>query len=325
MRPQVRRILPVVLGALALVPIVPAAAEEVSVEVGWWSSNPAATAPDRGFAVSATAGGTVTVAALRAPLEVSTIESATLTLTEEGGVQRETAQLQVCPTPNAWKGGAKQPIAEAPKPECDVAKAPLTRAPDGSWTADVRTVLSSSSAGDPSSPSLMVVPVGAGAVPVGFEVRFAPPKLDVTGPSGSSGSSSPSGPSSSFADDFAPPGGASSPASASFDAPSSSASTFSAVPDDRSPLSSFSSAQVSGTFEASPTAQDTAAAAATAAPPAGEVAAQPTTGAVVAARTTGGGGSRVVQALFFVLVASVLGIGAGLAHARLRPEVELLR
>lgn len=300
----------------------PASAEEPPVEVGWWSSNPTASAPDRGLAVSAGPSGTITLAALRAPVDGASLETATLTLTEEGGVQTSGAQLKVCATPNAWTSGPKQPSDKAPKPECDRAGAPLARTANGTWTADVRNLLSSPLAGDPATPSLMVVPAGSGTVPVGFEVRFQPPRLEVTRRAGASTSSAPSSSSDAFAE-FDSPEPASAPASGPASA-SSSASSFSSPPSRSSssfegpPLASFSPAQLSGTIEEAPTAQDSAATEVLAAAPT-PVAVAPTQ-ARVASTTTPAGGSRTVQALFFIVVATLVGVGVGFGHARLRPE-----
>ncbi len=304
----------------------PAAAEEPPVEVGWWSSNPTASAPERGLAVSAGPNGTITLAALRAPVDGAALETATLTLTEEGGVQQSGAQLKVCATPNAWTSGPKQPSDKAPRPECDRAGAPLARNTNGTWSADVTNVLSSPLAGDPATPSLMIVPAGSGAVPVGFEVRFQPPRLEVTRRAGgsSSATSSPSSSSNSSVD-FDSSGPASAPASGSASPSSPSPSSSFASSTSRSsssfegpPLASFSPAQLSGTVEASPTAQDSAAIEVLAA--ASEPAAVAPTQARVASTTSPASGSRTVQALFFIVVATVVGVGVGFGHARLRPE-----
>ncbi|HUP85953.1 MAG TPA: hypothetical protein VM143_09835 [Acidimicrobiales bacterium] len=306
---------------VALAGASPASSEDVTVEVGWWTSNPTATAPERGLAVSSGPSGAITVSAIRASLTVTTIDTATLTLAEEGGVQQSGAQLQVCPTPNAWTAGPKQSLDKAPKPECDKAKVPLTRAADGKWTADVRNVLSSSSAGEKTSPSLMIVPAGSGAVPLGFEVRFQPPKLTVTGSSSSGSSDSTSSTfssSSSSSSDFASTSStdSSSTSSSSSTFAGSGAGSFASPTIDRGPLPSFSSAQLSGTIEDSPTAQDTAAAAA--------VAPAVATASPVGGRTAPSGpvprGSRGLQALFFIAVATVIGVGVGFGHARVRPE-----
>ncbi len=297
----------------------PASAEEPPVEVGWWSSNPAATSPDRGLAVSAGPNGTITLAALRAPIDGAAPESATLTLTEEGGVQQAGAQLKVCATPNAWTSGPKQSFDKAPKPECDRAGVPLSRKADGTWTADVRNVLSSPLAGDPSMPSLMIVPAGSGAVPLGFEVRFKPPRLEVTivRPAASSSSSSTSS-SDTFADFDSPEpssGPASGPSSSTFaGTPRRSSSPTIAGP----PLASFSPAQLSGTIEDAPTAQDSAATEVLAAAP--EPVAVAPAQAQVASSTAPANGSRTVQALFFIVVATTVGVGVGFGHARFRPE-----
>lgn len=287
-------------------------------DVGWWTSNPTATAPEKGIAVSAGPSGPITVAAVRVLLLADSIDTAALVLKEDGGVQASGAQLQVCTTPNAWAGGPKQTMDKAPKPECDRAKAALARGADGTWRADVRTLLVPPSE-DQTEVSLMIVPAGSGAVPLGFEVRFQPPVLEATGTSEESSEeafSSDSFSSSDSSSDFSSsPGGSST--SESFSTPSDSF-TSTQFPDS-SPLPSLSSAQTSGTFESAPTASDTTAAD-VAAPPAAEsssVAAPPIQRAAPASQ--GPRGSRVGQALFFVVLSTVVGVGVGFGHSRLRP------
>ena len=313
-----------VLALAAVVTLVLATAVAASAQaaasisaVGWWTTNPAASSPEGGLAVSAGPNGAISVSALRVQLSVDDIDAATLTLKEAGGVQQSNAQLQVCTTPNAWSSGPKQSFDKAPKPECDVEKAALARSPEGVWTADVSSLLASSEDGE--DVALMIVPAGNGVVPVGFEVQFAPPAIDATGTSTASGNGSASSfDSSEFASPSQDSGGTgsddfSSTGSSSFDSPSSfGSSTFTPAPS--SPVPSFSSAQASGTFESSPTASETAAAAVTAAPSAeGDVP------LAVPAVAPGERKSRAGQALFFVLVSAIIGVGVGFGHARLRP------
>lgn len=275
-------------------------------DVGWWTSNPTAAAPEGGIAVSSGPSGAITVAAVRVLIVADDIEQATLRLTEDGGVQQTGAQLQVCPTPNAWSAGPKQAMEKAPKPECDRLKAAMARNADGVWSADVTSLLSA--AGDEDDASLMVVPAGSGAVPVGFEVRFKPPVLDATGSSSGGGGLS-GGSTSEFTpsadDDF----------SSSEPASSSDSSSFSPSPPvaDTSPLPSFSSAQTSGTFESTPTASEVAAEEVTAAP--APTAGEPEVRATPARSEPRG--SRVGQALFFVVVSTVVAVAFGIGHARL--------
>lgn len=282
-------------------------------DVGWWSSSPAASAPEGGLAVSAGPSGTVSLGAVRVRLQADRVDTARLALAEEGGLQTSGAQLQVCPTPNAWSAGPKQPMDKAPKPECDRAKAELTRSAEGVWSADVSSLLTPSD--DDTEVSLMVVPAGAGAVPVGFEVRFKPPTVEATGTSddasggssfdsseftstGSSGSSGSFGSSSGFGSE----------GSSSF--PSSSFSTPSAAP-----VPSMSSDQMTGTFESTPTASETAAAAAVEPP-----AADDATLARAKPTLVGGRGSRFGQGLFFIVVSAIVGVAVGVGHARFADE-----
>lgn len=295
----------------------PAAAQEAGAsisDVGWWTSNPAASAPEGGLAVSAGPGGTISVGAVRVLLLVDRVDSARLSLAEEGGLQTGGAQLQVCATPNAWSAGPKQPMAAAPKAECEGGKAELKRSAEGVWSADVSSLLTPE--GDESQVSLMVVPAGSGSVPVGFEVRFNPPAIEATGTSDDASSSfdtseftssDGSGGAGSGAAGTGSSGGfGSAPFGPSFSSPSTGPSPV-AVP-------SFSSDQTSGTFESSPTASG--AAAATALEP---TTAEPSVLARARPALDGGRPSRVGQGLFFVLISLVVGAAVGFGHARLRP------
>ncbi len=318
----------VVAGAVAVVSLLigwsPATSQESAAtitEVGWWTSNQASNAPQGGVAVSAGPAGTISLAALRVSVNVDSLDSAGLSLKEAGGIQQSGAQLQVCTTPNAWTAGPKQALDKAPKPECDRAKAPLSRQADGTWTADVRLLLSDA-ATPAKTVSLMIVPAGAGSVPVGFEVQFAPPSLSASGKS-TSGS-----PAATTSDSFASSGefdssSASSPATPSADRSSS----FNAGSSDERPSvpssgfaasstgSSFTSlgGAVTGPTEGEAVAEAIVDASAPAAPAATFL--RPTSTTSVPT----GRGSRGAQALFFVMVAALVAVVAGLGHARFAP------
>lgn len=281
-------------------------------DVGWWTSSPAASAPEGGLAVSAGPGGTVSLGAVRIRLLVDRVDSARLALAEAGGLQASGAQLQVCPTPNAWSAGPKQAMEEAPKAECDRTKAELSRSADGVWSADVAPLLSASD--DDGEVSLMVVPAGAGAVPVGFEVQFEAPTIEATGTSDGGSSSLDT---SEFTSGGGSEAGGSSGSTSDFGSevssfPSSSFSGPSAIS-----APSMSSDRMTGTFESTPTASDTAAAAAIEAGASADAA----TFARTAPAAIGGRGSRYGQGLFFVVVSTLVGVAVGLGHARLRPLV----
>jgi hypothetical protein len=291
--------------------------------VGWWTSSPAASAPAGGIAVQAGPNGsTVSQAAVEVTTSTSSIDKAVLVLTEEGGVQAASAALQVCPTPNAWEPAEKGDAADAPKPECDRGKAPLTR--DGAtatWSADVRSLLLDAEEGD--EVSLMIVPAGAGAVPVGFEVRFQKPVLDATGGASTSSPSfsSTEGSSSSSAPSSSDTASSSSSSSSSFEGASGSFSSFSSSASAPSgPLPSFAAPSSfvadTGVEVAAAPADEAAVAEAIAPTPASPFRA-------IAPTSSTSGGNRGAQALFFLAVASVVGIAVGVGHARFRGEPAL--
>jgi hypothetical protein len=289
--------------------------------VGWWSSSPAASAPAGGIAVQAGPNGsTVSQAAVEVTTSTSSIDKAVLVLTEEGGVQAASAALQVCPTPNAWEPAEKGAAADAPKPECDRGKAPLTR--DGAtatWSADVRSLLLDAEEGD--EVSLMIVPAGAGAVPVGFEVRFQKPVLDATGGAPASSPSFSSADGSSSSTTSSSDTASSSSSSSSFDGGSGGFSSFSSSASAPSgPLPSFAAPSSfvadTGVEVAAAPADEAAVAEAIAPAPASPFRA-------IAPTSSTSAGNRGAQALFFLAVASVVGIAVGVGHARFRGEAAL--
>lgn len=285
-------------------------------DVGWWTSNPTASAPEGGLAVSAGPSGTISVGAVRVLLLVDRVDTARLSLPEAGGLQAQGAQLQVCPTPNAWSAGAKQPMAAAPKAECDGGKAELTRSAEGVWSADVSSLLTADA--DEREVSLMVVPAGSGSVPVGFEVRFDPPVVEATGTSDTDGGSSFDTSEFTSSDASDTDSGAATGSGAGAGSGSSSfGSSFSSPAAGPAPVAvpSFSSDQTAGTFESTPTASETAAA--TALEPT-----SPEPSVLARARPTlvGGRPSRFGQGVLFVLVSLAVGAAVGFAHARLRPS-----
>ena len=289
----------------------PAAAQSASVaEVGWWTRNPAASAPEGGLDVGAAPDGAMSVGAIGVT-GTGSVRKALLFFSETGGVQQDGAALQVCSTPNTWKAGAAQPFAEAPQAECDTSGVELKRnASTSSWSADVTTFLFDLE--DEGRVDLMIVPDGTGTVPLGFDVKLGAPQLQVEFDEESSSSSS----------DFDSPtlGG-------SFDEGGSD--DFSGNGDDTSgdfssSSAPFDSAAVPATDAGVPAVPGTAdgtvgtttgpATAATDAAGAGdnaELAALPTQSSTGAGA---GGGNRTLQAIFFVVVATIAGVGAGLVR-----------
>ncbi|HVM09085.1 MAG TPA: hypothetical protein VM345_11515 [Acidimicrobiales bacterium] len=288
-----------------LVAAAPSSAASPSItKVGWWSRNPTSSAPEDAFNVANAPDGPVSVGAV----EISgsgSVSSAVLILEEAGGIQNESAKLQVCPTPNAWNAGGPQPFGEAPKAECDQGKVELTRnGASSTWAADVAPLL-----GDLSRSgrvSLMVVPGGAAAVPVGFDVRFAKVTLSAT---------SSSAPDTSASDTPTTTGGFSgssgnnvsdspdSSSGASFEAPATIAP---AVPTTADGIAGVQPSPLDGAGAAD-TASDGSGAGAAAASP-DQLAAVPTQ---ASAGVTTGTGNATLQAIFFVAVALLAGAGAG--------------
>lgn len=284
---------------------------------GWWTRNPAASAPDDGLNVGNAPDGPVSVAAVEIASSTG-LSRAVLILTEEGGIQADSAKLAVCVTPNDWDAGAAQPMAAAPKAECETNQVELARnASSSTWAADVTTLVSDID--EEGSVSLMIVPSGNATVPVGFEVRFQKPEL-------SSDAAESSTTPTDFSSDF------SSSDSSSSDSSSSGGSSSGGGFSGGTGTTMSDSSTFAPTFDASatpapvaPTTADGAAGAPVAsdAPPAdttattapAELAAIPTQAALGAA--TSGGGSTV-QAIFFVIVATIAGVGAGAGRWYLR-------
>ena len=280
------------------------AAGGVISQVGWWTRNPAAAAPEDGMNVGSAPDGPVSVGAVEITSSTG-LSRAVLILAEEGGIQADSAKLAVCITPNEWTAGGAQPMAEAPKAECESNKVELARnASSSTWAADVTTLVGDLE--DEGSVSLMIVPAGDATVPVGFEVRFKKPEL-----SSEASASSPSA-SADFSSDFSSDTGSSSDSSASSGAFSSGTGS-----------SSSGSSTFTPTFEASapsapvaPTTADGAAGAPAATAPVAETTATTAPAELAAVPTQaalGGGasGGSAVQAIFFVIIATIAGAGAG--------------
>ena len=295
----------IAVAGLALIgPATSAGAQEAAAVAGagYWTDNPAVTAPEGGIAVGARPGGSPdAVAAIRVSLLSKSITSATLILQESGGVGQSNGALKVCTTPNQWKTG-RGPSAEAPKAEC-AAEAKLERnATTGTWAGDIKNLLSA--AGTQSTVSLMVLPASGGAVPVGFQISFQPPQVQAEGESSSSQFEATPGFSDDefSSDDFS---------SGSTSGDSSFSTGFSGT------TSSFSDFAAPMTGAEAETAA--APVGATIAPAAGEGDEQVAVGLPARpAALTDDEGRPVAQAIFFVLVAGAVGAVAGFGRNRIR-------
>lgn len=143
-------------------------------DVGWWSRRPGATAqPAAYFEVANGLQGEESVAALRVPL-AGAVLSATIELTESGGVAQQAAVLKLCTTSTPWTPANPGAFADAPKPDCTVSVEPKREA-SGKWSADVTGLLAA--AGAAGAANVMVLPVPApvgGLVDPGFNIQFSP-------------------------------------------------------------------------------------------------------------------------------------------------------
>ena len=299
------------------VPSTPAGAEGTIGRVGWWTRNPAAGAPEGGMNVSHGPDGAVSVGAVQI-ISTTALTDAFIIFPEESGIQADSAQLQVCLTPNDWKAGDAQPYAEAPKPECEGASIAMKRTASAStWAAEVTSLLGDLE--EEGKLSLMIVPAGPATVPVAFEVRLGKPTFNANPvPRAASPSSSGSGTFTSGSG-----GTTSSGSSDSFDSSTPSSGTGSSVDAAPTGAATFSSpVVVSGPVSASAPAAPTTADGAAGAPPVtdgsdgtGELAALPSQAATGVVTPSG---NHAVQAMFFVFLATLAGAGAGFGRWFLR-------
>lgn len=171
-----RPVLGLALAALVLGTFAGTAGGEAPSSSGWWTSTPGATPQEEGgFEVSALAGSTVSVAALRFATAAAG-GGATLTLTESGGTVTPTTALQACPTTDPWEPANPGALDDAPTPDCTAA-VPLTRdEAAATWTGQVGGILGAG--------TIMIVPgetpSGGSPVDVGFRVTFSGADLAVS-------------------------------------------------------------------------------------------------------------------------------------------------
>ena len=296
----------VVVGVVVVVvAAAPAAGADVIVlEVGWWTRNPAASAPTGGIDVAAAPDGPSSVAAI-AVTGSDSVTKALLLFGEAGGLQQDGAGLQVCITPNPWQSGPAQAWADAPKADCALTSVKLERnASTGSWSADVTSLLGDLE--DEGRVDLMVVPANTGAVPLGFDVQLRHPELQVEIDESSSSSDDTSGSSSSGGSSDGSGGTGSSAGSG--EGTSSEFSSASERFDSEAPVVPPAPATADGTAGTSSDGASSIASDVASSGDNAELAALPTQ-ASTGAET--GGGSRTVQALFFVLIATIAGAVAG--------------
>jgi hypothetical protein len=154
-----------------------AAAGEASItRTGWWTRNPAASAPDGGLDVGwGPDGQPLSVAAIEVAA-AGDVTRAVLTVDEAGGVQQAGAAVVVCATASPWRAGPHQAMADAPAAACDAGKVGMTRnAASASWAADVTPLLAGMAT--KGAVSLTIVPTASDGAPLGFDVQFSAPRL----------------------------------------------------------------------------------------------------------------------------------------------------
>ncbi len=191
------------------------------VDVGWWSDNPLASAPDGGFTVGATAGSPTAVAAIRLDLGGG-LATLVLGATPSGGVP-DLASLQVCAADDGWTAAAPGALDDAPQVDCS---SPVPFAPAGGvWRADVSSLVD----GERDTVSLAII-AADGASPLPFEATFgAPTAIEAVAVDGAAPTEPTPDPGSPTPPTTVPvaSGGSSPPA---FTPPPSSGSTFQPTP-----------------------------------------------------------------------------------------------
>lgn len=203
-------------------PAVHAAPGAEVTETGWWSRNPFASPPARGFQVANAPDGAASVSAVRIAVE-GRISKATLVINEAGGVP-EAATIRACSGASSWSA-SDHAWAAAPASDCSKAVSMTRNAAGANFAADITPLLQ----GAIGSATIMIVPGGA---PLAWQVDFsiaivsaeAEPATTTTttaSPGGSSGgqSSAPPSGSGSF-------GASGSGASSSFAAPTPASNAF---------------------------------------------------------------------------------------------------
>lgn len=248
-------------------------------EVGWWTRSPAASAPDGGIAVSNAPDGPVSVAAIRMDLGDG-VQSATLTLPQTGGATPNGAQLVVCVTDSPWTAVSSGAIADAPATTCDGTSSAVQLS-GTNWTADVGSLV----AGRSGLVAFAVVPTtGSSGV---WELQFGPPAVQATATPAARPTATTAAPRTTPTTAYAP-------------APARPAPTFSTPPPPAVSVTATTAAITPTTIDnfVSNIA------------PSSEVA----FGGASSADDEPSEGRPIGQAIFFVVMASAIGVVAATAH-----------
>jgi hypothetical protein len=132
--------------------------------------------PDGGVAVGQAPDGNLSVAAIQVDTGGGA-SSPKLSLSEAGGQGQQAATLQVCTTADGWISANGGDYGIAPRATCPQTPLAMARDSNGTWSADLSSVL----AGKSGEVSLMIVPgptpaaLPAGAQPGAFQITFNPP------------------------------------------------------------------------------------------------------------------------------------------------------
>jgi hypothetical protein len=149
-------------------------------KVGWWTRSPSPpTVPEGGLSVGVAPDGNLSVAAIGLDTAGGAAQ-AKVTLKETSDSQgAPTATLQVCTTSDEWGAESGGDITTAPRPTCPQDPLLLKRADDGTWTADVASLIASQTG----EVSIMIVPAPSAAPVPGvqtaaYQVSFDKPAVD---------------------------------------------------------------------------------------------------------------------------------------------------
>ena len=273
----------------------PTRADTVSAsvsKVGWWTQQPGAQpAPDGGFQIANSAGGTLSQAAADIAVGIGSGVSATITLTEGQSVHSDAAGIQICLAATPWKAANPGALADAPQSDCSRTLVMKRDATATTWTADLGGLLAGGH-----TTSLYFLPAAQAPVPgiavdPGWQVNITKVTVSASGTTSS--------------DTFTVDPSASSSSSAGSSAGSSS--------------SSFATSSASNTTAFAPGADTTVTPATPSAtpPPAASVAA-PAAPSPIASRRPAEH-KPWARLLIFVPLAALLGAGATLARRQLSP------
>ena len=305
-----RILIALVVGGLLVVPF--AAQASVSA-VGWWTRNPAATAPEGGAQVANGPDGVVSYAGVRTAASGDTIATALLSFKEaDGSVNGAGATIDACPAVGSWKPG-QGTLFDGPQADCSLGRASLSRDAAGGWSGDVASVLQ----GD--SPAVALVPAEDAGV---FQVTFGPPSLAVTTKAPPTSSSGTGGSSGFDSSEFTSSGSSGSGSGSLGSSGSSGGSEFSASGGASSFDASGPSSQVAtaGSLDADAAAGGAETDPGTAESASPELAGSAVDGPVRALTASTGAednGNKLLQFAFFVTLAAGIGTGAGFARNQL--------